>query len=242
MNNEQIEFNLEVDSTADKSHYCDLTLTGISAAGEYQYQPTPFTFAINVDELIDFELSYGSGSSLDITPDVSEHYQIRVYNNGSEQVEFFLDIFDNGVLDTTLTSSSGILVGANSVGLWNLSTSVNQGEVGIKSQSFSTTYQDITQSLSLDFDVQPVPSFTIDGPLDGRISTQPSQSVDVDLTLLNDGTMDLDLSTSVSGLPTGVEVSFSNTEIELSTDTSEVVVMSLSLISTAQSGSYPISP
>ena len=86
-----------------------------------------------------------------------------------------------------------------------------------------------------------MPSFTIDGPLDGRISTQPSQSVDVDLTLLNDGTMDLDLSTSVSGLPTGVEVSFSNTEIELSTDTSEVVVMSLSLISTAQSGSYPIS-
>lgn len=238
--NEQIEFNLEVDSMADKSHYCDLTLTGISAAGEYQYQPMPFTFTINVDELIDFELSYGSGSSLDITPDVSQYYQIRVYNNGSEQVEFFLDIVDNGILDTAMTSSSGILVAANSVGLWNLSTSVNQGEVGIIPQSFSTTYQDITQSLSLDFDVQPVPSFTIDGPLDGRISTQPSQSVNVDLTLLNDGTMDLDLSTSVSGLPTGVEVSFSNTEIELSTDASEVVVMSLSLISTAQSGSYPI--
>ena len=86
--NEQIDFSLEIDSTADKSHYCDLTLTGISAAGEYQYQPTPFTFTINVDELIDFELSYGSSSSIDVTPDISEQYQIRVYNNGSEQVEF----------------------------------------------------------------------------------------------------------------------------------------------------------
>ena len=53
------------------------------------------------------------------------------------------------------------------------------------------------------------------GPLDGRISTQPGETVDVNLDLDNSGTMDLDLTASVSGLPTGAEVTFSDTEVDL---------------------------
>ena len=44
----------------------------------------------------------------------------------------------------------------------------------------------------------------------------PSQveMVDVNFLLDNLGTMDLDLTASVSGLPTGAEVTFSDTEVD----------------------------
>ena len=50
-----------------------------SDADEYNF--------IDVDELVDFE-QYYSGSVLDLTPQNPEEYEIRVYNNGSESIEF----------------------------------------------------------------------------------------------------------------------------------------------------------
>ena len=45
---------------------------------------------------------------------------------------------------------------------------------------------------------------------------------------------------SVSGLPTGAEVSFSDAEVDLDAGAISSVTMTVSMISTAQSGSYPI--
>ena len=78
------------------------------------------------------------------------------------------------------------------------------------------------------------------GPLDGRISTKPGETVDVNFVLDNSGTMDLDLMASVSGLPTGAEVTFSDTEVDLDAGATSSVTMTVSMISTAQAGSYPI--
>ena len=48
------------------------------------------------------------------------------------------------------------------------------------------------------------------------------------------------LSASVSGLPTGAGVTFSDIEVGLDAGNTEVVTMSVSMVSTAQSGNYPI--
>ena len=82
--------------------------------------------------------------------------------------------------------------------------------------------------------------FTIIGPLDGRISLKPGETVDVSLDLINTGTMDLVLSASVSGLPTGAGVTFSDIDVGLDAGNTQVVTMSISMVSTAQSGTYHI--
>ena len=56
------------------------------------------------------------------------------------------------------------------------------------------TYGGLTSSLTVIFDVKPVAEFTISGPLDGRVSLKPGETVDVSLDLSNTGTMDLLLS------------------------------------------------
>jgi hypothetical protein len=52
--------------------------------------------------------------------------------------------------------------------------------------------------------------------------------------------MDLNLTASVSGLPTGAEVTFSAIEVDLDAGNTEIITMTVSMTSTAQSGSYPI--
>ena len=96
-----------------------------------------------------------------------------------------------------------------------MSTDIGQGYTGLVSQDFSVTYQNITTYETVVFDIQTVPGLAVSGPLDGRITTKPGSSVDVDLELSNSGTMDLNLTASVSGLPTGAEVTFSAIEVDL---------------------------
>jgi hypothetical protein len=52
--------------------------------------------------------------------------------------------------------------------------------------------------------------------------------------------MDLNLTATVSGLPTGAEVTFSAIEVDLDAGNTEIITMTVSMTSTAQSGSYPI--
>ena len=235
-----VGITVDVDGTSDSSDECVISLDGDALHGDYVFDPEPFDFTIGIDELVGFELVYASGGVIDITPGVDEQYQLRVFNNGSETVEFLLDITDEQVIETILQSSTSISVNSNSVGLWDVSSGVDSGFVGTYFQNFSVTYQGITQNETVEFDVQPVAGLYLTGPLDGRISTKPGESVDVNIDVFNDGTMDLNLTASVSGLPTGAEVDFSSTELNLTATSSTTIVMSVSMISTAQSGSYPI--
>ena len=217
-----------------------MLLNGEGLHGDYAYDSEPFEFSINVDELIAFELGHTYLQAITLTPQNAESYQLRLYNNGSETIEFLLDFTTESPLTTNLLSSTNINVQSGQVGLWNLSTDVAQGYTGLISQNFSVTYQNITSNDMVTFDIQTVPGLAVSGPLDGRITTKPGSSVDVDLELTNSGTMDLNLTASVSGLPTGAEVMFSSIEVDLDAGNSETITMSVSMTSTAQSGSYPI--
>ena len=231
---ENIGFTLDVDSTATKSDECVLSLDGEGMYGDYSYDAEAYEFNIGIDELIVFELYSPTAGAINLTPQNPEQYEIRVYNNGSELVEFFLDIDDDSPLSTSLVSSSSVNVSAGGIGVWTLVTDIANGFVDVYSQGFTSTYSDLSSTSTVDFDIQPVANFSMSGPLDGRISTKPGESVDVELTIINTGTMDLDLTASVAGLPTGADVTFSSTEVDLDTGITSTVTMSVSMISTAQ--------
>ena len=235
-----IGFIAEVDLIADKSHDCELLLKGEGLHGDYSYDAEPFEFIINVDELVAFELTHTYSQALTLTPHTPESYELRLYNNGSETIEFLLDFAAESPLTTNLLSPTNISVQSGQVGLWSLNSDIAQGYTGLVSQNFSVTYQNITSNKIVTFDIQTVAGLTVSGPLDGRITTKPGSSVDVNLELSNSGTMDLNLTASVSGLPTGAEVTFSAVEVDLDAGSTATVTMSVSMTSTAQSGSYPI--
>ena len=234
-----VSISVDVDDLATDADECVVTFDGQGMYGDYSYEAEEYIFTIDIDEHVEFELYY-AGSVVDLTPQNSEEYEIRVYNNGSESVEFFLDINDDSPLVTSIVGESIINVPSGSAGIWTLSTDVSKGVVGQYEQAFSVTYGGFTSSSTVEFDVQPIAEFTISGPIDGRISLKPGETVDVSLDLTNTGTMDLFLSASVSGLPTGAEVVFSENEIDLDSGNTQSVTFSVSMVSTAQSGNHPI--
>ena len=234
-----LDIQVIVDSESTSADECVSRLNGIASFGEQQYISPNFDFTIGVDEKVEFELT-GPVGSVQVTPGTPVAYEIRLNNTGSEQVEFFLDIGSTGGLSTTLTSSSGVVVSSGSVGIWSLTTDSDSGTVGEYNQIFSVTYANVTNQLTLVVEVQEVPSVTLSGPLDGRISIIPGESTSVDLELSNTGTQDLNLSATVSGLPTGAQVTFDPTTTELKTGQSVTINMSVSLVSTSGSGVHPI--
>ena len=237
---DNVDFTVEVDSSATMADECIMNLDGEGMYGDYSWESETYQFSIDIDELVDFELFSPTAGSIQLVPLNPEEYEIRIYNNGSELVEFFLDVGDNSPISSSIIGGSSVNVSSGGVGIWMLSTDIAEGFVGAYSQDFTVNYAGISTVASVQFDVQPVADFTMTGPLDGRISTKPGEMVDVNFLLDNLGTMDLDLTASVSGLPTGAEVTFSDTEVDLDAGTTLSVTMSVSMISTAQSGSYSI--
>ena len=228
-----------VDSTSTSSDECVARLGGSASFGEQQYSPQDFDFTIGIDEKVEFELTIPEGG-ITVTPGSASAYEIRLNNTGSEEVEFFLDIGASNGLMTSLTSSTGVTVSSGSVGIWSLTTDAESGMVENYSQSFSVTYGGITSNIAMNVHVESVPSVTLTGPLDGRVSVMPGQTVSVELELSNDGTKELNLTASVGGLPTGAQVSFNPTSSILGSGQSITINMTLSMISTSESGAHPI--
>ena len=108
--------------------------------GDYSWNAETYEFTINIDELIDFELYSPTLGDIQLVPLTPEEYEIRVYNNGSELVEFFLGIGDNSPVSTSIVGSSSVNVSAGGVGTCYLSTDIAEGYVGLYTQSFTLNY------------------------------------------------------------------------------------------------------
>ena len=230
-----VEFQLSIGEEASKSDDCDLKLEGLGSSNSDHHQAEPFMFTVDVDEHVEFSL-LGPSNELEITPGMPTTYEMRVINNGSETVTFYLDVQTAAGLTTAFSSDSGTTVSPGQTGVWSLTTDADAGQIGSVMQNFSVSYAGITADAMLDFDVIGVGEVTLSGPLDSRIQLRPGESVVTNFTLENTGTTELSLLAALLGLPSEVEASLSDTSLILSAGQSATVEMTLTASQSASSG------
>ena len=235
-----INFQITVDEQASKSDDCDLKLEATGTSSSEQHEIEPFLFTVDMDELIDFELTKPMGQ-LEVTPGNPITYEMRITNNGSETVNFYLDALTPPELQTSFVSSSSVQVSPGAIGVWTLSTDGVSGQAGNFMQTFLVSYAGETSYSSFDIEVLGVSHATLSGPLDGRIQTQPSDSVVTMFNLSNTGTSNLTLYGSLIGLPAGTDATLSHAQVELSIGQTIEVSLTIDTQSTASAGTYQLS-
>lgn len=234
-----LEFQITVHNEATKSDACDLQLNGIASSAFEQHSTIPFDFTVDIDELVSYTLLSPFGD-LQLTPGAPVSYELRVQNNGSETVTFYLDVNSTIGLSTSLQSSSGVTVLSGESGIWSLSTDAEPGQFGFMSQAFSVSYGGGSQAVSVDFEVLGVSAVTLSGPLDGRILVRPGETVLTSFTLENTGTSNLSLVASLLGLPVEAEATLSHTSVILGVGESLTLNMSLKIATSSSAGTHDL--
>ena len=194
---------------------------------------------IEVDERVEFSLT-GPSTAVDLVPGQGVNYEVRLNNNGSEEVTYFLDPVQHSELTTSLVSASGVTVAAGEVGVWTVNTNGPSGLLGLLEQEFSVNYGGETAALSVDINVLEVPEVMATGPTDGRIIVTPGQSVVTPIVVSNSGTSNLELTASLLGLPANINAELSDVSIMLDRGESMTVNLTISAALSAVASTNPI--
>ena len=203
--NEDLPFQVNVGTNANVGDVCTLRLTSTLDSDSSVSFVRDFSFEIDRD--VDFVLQGPSGPTL-LEPAVETNLEVRVFNTGSETETFSLQINSNASSPVTLTldGPSSVSVAAGASTIWTLKATASVDSLGLYERLVTVTHDSlIEQNLSLDFDVQPVASLQLMGPLDGRIVVQSGGESSVTVAIENDGTSNITLDTfTITGLPGGV--------------------------------------
>ena len=234
-----VDFQLSVHEEATKSDNCDLKFEGTGSSNSEQHSVEPYLFTIDVDELVEFEL-VGPTTNVEVAPGTPVEYEMRILNNGSETVTFYLDVLSTSGLTTAIVSGSSVTVAPGESGVWSLSTDADVGQSGSLMQMFSVSYSDSSSSETVRVEILGVSQATITGPLDGRIQVRPGESVTTNFTLENTGTTALTLNAALLGLPAEVEAALSNNSVTLSVGELREVQLTLTVSTSASASTNEI--
>ena len=203
---EDLPFQVDVGSAANIGDVCSLRLTSTLNSDSSVSFVRDFSF--EVDRNIEFVLQGPSGPSI-LDPTVESTIEVRVFNTGSETESFSLQINSNASSPVTLLldSASSVSVDAGASAVWTLKATAVEGSIGLFERLVTVTHDSLLdQNLPLVFDVQPLASLTLQGPLDGRIVVQSGEDSSVTILIENDGTSNITLDTfTIAGLPGGVD-------------------------------------
>jgi len=228
---------ITIQASASVGNSCSIMLAMESITQEI-VPGSLLAFAIDVDELVDFSLT-GPSTTVDLVPGQGVNYEVRINNNGSEEVTYFLDPVQHPNLTTSLVSASGVTVASGEVGVWTVNTNGPAGLLGLLQQEFTVTYGGEVASLSVDINVLEVPELAVTGPTDSRIIVRPGQSVVTPIEVFNSGTSNLELTASLLGLPANINAELSDVTIVLARGDSTTVNLTVSAALSAVASTNP---
>ena len=236
---DEVEMIIDVDENVDSTASCSFTLTASHNVDGTTESLDVYGFTVEVDEAVNFSLA-GPLASVDIVPAVGANYEVRLTNHGSDEATFFLDVEGSNGLTTVLVSSSGITVAAGEVGTWTVNTKGDASISGMLQQAFSTSYNGLTAALLVDVHLLEVDGASLLPPSEDRVLVAPGESSTMALSLVNDGTSNLTLLPTLSGLPVGVDVAHEMNEILLAPGAQQDLNITFSATTGATPATSPV--
>ena len=195
-----------------------------------------YTFTSTVGEAWGLSMVIPTSIKLDV--DTLESFNIAIANDGTEEDTISLIGIDSEGISFTnpepVTLSRGesqyvvmeVLISPSLVGNITLNFTISSTNSGTSSVSDSGV-----------FEVKEYAEISISGPQDNRIVIVPGQNSSIIVNISNDGTKNLDITASISGLPNGITVM--NGLESLSLTAGESADVELELL--ASSGIQPMS-
>ena len=212
---------------------CDISLEGHLDSDNSIMEEFEYTVTIGQS----WGLSMVLPTSIKLDVDQSESFNIAISNDGTEEDTIsIIGIDSEGITFTNpepVTLARGVsqyvamevLIDSSLVGNITLNFTMSSTNSGIGSVNESGI-----------FEVKEYAELTMEGPPDNRIIITPGQNSSIYLTISNEGTKDLDLSVSISGLPNGITIVEGMEQFSLGANNSTQVELEL----LASSGLQPI--
>ena len=195
-----------------------------------------YAFTVTVGE--SWGLSMVIPTSIKLDVDTSETFNVVISNEGTEQDTISLiGIDDEGV---TFTNPSPVTLDRGESQYVVMEVVIDSYLVGNITLDFTMSSTNSGSSSVNDsgvFEVKEYAELSMTGPAENRIIIVPGQNSSIILNISNDGTKDLDLSATLSGLPNGITVANGLEDVSLEAGNSTDIELEL----VASAGLQPMS-
>ena len=229
-----IGINISTYANTHAGDSCKFVLSGTLDSDTSITESVEFTLVVGQQ----WSLSMVLPTSIKLDVDESESFNIAISNDGSEEDTISLIGIDQEGITFTNPAPTTLARGASQyVVMEVLIDSSIVGNITLDFTMSSTNSGVGSVNQSGLFEVKSFSELSMEGPADNRIVIVPSQNSSIVLNITNDGTRNLDLSASISGLPNGISVSSGLESISLDAGNSTNVELEL----VASSGVQPSS-
>ena len=146
-------------------------------------------------------------SSIKLDVDSYETFNVAITNNGTEQDTLSLIGIDQDGI--TFTNPSPVTLQRGESQYIEIGVTINSSIVGNITLEFSLSSTNSGQDSIFEngsFEVKPFAALSVTGPQDNRLSVIPGTNSTLTLNLTNLGTRDLEITPSITGLPSGISV------------------------------------
>ena len=195
-----------------------------------------YAFTVTVGE--SWGLSMVIPTSIKLDVDTSETFNVVISNEGTEQDTISLiGIDDEGV---TFTNPSPVTLDRGESQYVVMEVVIDSYLVGNITLDFTMSSTNSGSSSVNDsgvFEVKEYAELSMTGPAENRIIIVPGQNSSIILNISNDGTKDLDLSATLTGLPNGITVANGLEDVSLEAGNSTDIELEL----VASAGLQPMS-
>ena len=195
-----------------------------------------YSFTVTVGE--SWGLSMVIPTSIKLDVDTSETFNVVITNEGTEQDTISLiGIDDEGV---TFTNPSPVTLERGESQYVVMEVVIDSylvGNITLQFTMSSTNSGSDSVNDSGVFEVKEYAELSMTGPAENRIVIVPGQNSSIILNISNDGTKDLDLSATLSGLPNGITVANGLEDVSLEAGISTDIELEL----VASAGLQPMS-
>ena len=227
----EIEIEVTAGVNTHVNHECNVRIDGV--LDEDNSVTESYEFSVFVGE--EWGLSMVLPSMITLDVGTQETFNVAVTNNGTENDTISLVGIDSEGITFTNPEPVTLQRGESQyivVGV--IIDSSISGDITLNFSMSSTNSGTETVTESGLFEVREFAEFSVSGPSDNRIIITPGENSSISLNLSNQGTRDLEFTTSITGLPNGITVLSGLEGVSLTAGESTNISLEMSAASSLQ--------